>query len=548
MIPTILLVLITHPIMTEIMLDPLGPESGALSPGDRNEFIEIFNPSEDTINIARYKLRDNNDVDSLVPFVEILRYYPEVKATTKIPPQSYGVILDREYVIEGENFMPYELPDSVAVITTMDADLGNGLSYNDTIALCTLDGQVVSSFGAGSGFPLRSKDGISFERKYYFGPDVSTNWRYSDAPSGNTCGFINSVSRPYCMKINEVRYTRQGEYDVKFFLSLLNMGVESLGHLRLFFNFGESYPEGYEDKYVNLPPDSSSIVDLGPFTFTPGNYVAYFRIQICDAGDSVFYDTSIGFFVGQSPVVINEIMYNADVEWVEVYNCSKDSINLLSFSIGDPVRRSQPVPESFWLQPDGYVVFSPKPLDAVDCLVLANFPSLNNTGDTVFLYDVTGSIMDMVPYLATWGGGSNLSLERLSYALPSDSRYNWGSSKEGSTPGRKNSLFLKPPESKAILSLSSKVLAPGRGIPVLMADLEFPKAPVYVTAEMYRIDGRKVTCFFENKVLVDGRYTFVVQPEINRKTLDEGMYILLIKARTPEGETFIKRELIGVLR
>lgn len=543
----IALIILLHPVITEVMLDPLGPESGSLSPGDRNEFIELYNPSDDTIDVAVYRLRDNTELDSIVPFNEILSYYQDVRATTKIPPKGYGVILDREYVIYGENYLPYTFPGSISIMTTRDSDLGNGLFSNDTIALVATSAQVVSSFGLGSGFPLRSKDGVSFERKYYWGPDIAENWRCSEDSSGNTCGRENSVSHPFNIVITGAKFAPSGDYEVLFTLSLKNIGTEAIGRIKVGYELSGGYSGGDEERYVNLLPDSCVDVNLGPFSFPPGTYYASFSVIIPEADSSPIKTRTLRFFVGRSPLVINEIMYNSETEWIELFNNSADSISLLGFSVGDPVRRSAPLQETFWIPPGGYLVLSSKTLDVSGHFVLSNFPTLNNTGDTVFLYDEAGSCVDFVPYSSSWGGGYNISLERLCAQLPSNSKYNWSSSREGSTPAKPNSINIQPPQDNALLSLSSRVLAPSRGIPLLMVSLAFPSFPIYATAEMYRIDGRKVATFFEKKLLIDGKHSFVLESLISGKLLDEGMYILMVKAETLDGRTFVKRELIGVL-
>lgn len=533
-----------YPVITEVMLDPLGPETGSLSPGDRNEFIEIYNPDDDTVDIALFKLRDNAEFDSIVPFTEVLQFYPRVKATTRVPPKSYGVILDREYIIEGENYLPYSLPDGISVMTTKDTDLGNGLSSNDTLCLIDRSGNVVSSFGLGSGFPLRLKDGVSFERKYYWGPDNADNWRYCNEAGGNTCGRENSVSKPFNLKMVEVKVERSGDCELAFVVSITNTGTEFLSAVKLNYEIHGALPSSEEERSVSLFPDSTTSVKIGPFLIPQGTYPAWLRVGIQD----IYFDsTFLQVFSGRPPVVINEIMYNGDMEWVELYNVSNSPISLRGYCVGDPVKRSESAPE-ITLMPDSYFVFSSAILNISNSTVLKDFPTLNNTEDTVFLYDSYGQIVDVVPYSARWGGSYNVSLERLSPFLPSNSQYNWISSKEGNTMGRKNSIQILPPSGGTLLSLSSKALSPSRGVPAIAVKVEFPEFPVYATCELYRLDGKKVQTFFSEKLLEDGKLDFTINPYADGVELDEGMYILFVKGRTLQGKLFSKKEVIGILR
>ena len=539
------LLVCVYPIITEVMVDPAGSETGSLSPGDRNEFIEVYNPDDDTVDMAFLKIRDNAEIDSIVPFIEILQFYPEVKATTKIPPKSYGVILDKEYMLEGENHLPYDLPDGVSVMTTKDTDLGNGFSSNDTICIIDGNGNVLSSFGLGSGFPLRTRDGVSFERKYYWGPDNGENWRYCEDENGNSCGMENSVSKPFKVRIKELKLERLEECKLTFVLKVLNTGTEFLGILKIRYEITGAIPPSEEEVSVFLCPDSIALVEIGPLFIPPGTYPLKIWIGVQEL---ILDSTFLQIFAGKPPLVINEIMYNGDVEWIEVYNASNDPLSLKGFSLGDPVKSSQPVIDDILLEPGSYYVFSSAEVQVSNSTVLKNFPTLNNTGDTIFLYDAYGQVVDMVAYSMRWGGSFNVSLERVSPFLPSNSPYSWASSKEGNTIGRKNSIQILPPQTGALLSLSSKALAPSRGVPVIAVRVEFPEFPVYATGELYRLDGRKVQTFFTEKLLVDGKLDFTVTDYANGAQLEEGMYILVVNGRTFKGKFFSKKELIGVLR
>ncbi|MEO0229266.1 MAG: lamin tail domain-containing protein [candidate division WOR-3 bacterium] len=538
-------IIISNPIINEVMLDPLGPETGSLSPGDRNEFIEIHNPTNDTIDMAQFKLQDNAETDSIVPFSEILQYYPHVKATTKIPPESYGVILDREYILPGENYMPYVLPPGVSVMTTKDTDLGNGLSTNDTIKLINLQGEIVSSFGLGRGFPLPSKDGISFERKFYWGSDDESNWRYCEAQAGHTCGYQNSVSEPYSLKIVSINAIPKN-YEIIFKLTIKNTGIETISHLKIVYDFEGGYPGGVETIINPLSPDSQRTYEIGPCQMPTGYYRVTFKIYTDDLTNLLACD-STRFYVGKSPMVISEIMYSGETEWIEIYNNSNIPFNLKGFCVGDPRIRSNPVKEDITLEPKSYFVFSSKDIPVENKVVLSGFPALNNTGDTVYLIGSFNEIFDMVPYSNKWGGGYNVSLERLSPDMESTSPFSWTSSREGSTPGRKNSVEITIPQRGEIISLSKKVLAPSRGIPVIAGNLEFPEFPVYATVEIYRIDGIKVLTVIDNELLKDGRMYFTIPVPSQEKTLDEGIYLLLVKGKTLEGKLYVKREVIGIM-
>ncbi|MEO0253494.1 MAG: lamin tail domain-containing protein, partial [candidate division WOR-3 bacterium] len=95
------LFLISLPVISEVMSNVKGSDSQSPgTPGDRNEFIEIFNSSDEVIDLLNYKITDFDATDIIIPWTNdsILLYYPDVKInTTKIEPKSFAVILDPEY-------------------------------------------------------------------------------------------------------------------------------------------------------------------------------------------------------------------------------------------------------------------------------------------------------------------------------------------------------------------------------------------------------------------------------------------------------------------
>ena len=71
----------------------------------------------------------------------------------------------------------------------------------------------------------------------------------------------------------------------------------------------------------------------------------------------------------------------------------------------------------------------------------AGWPSLNDNGDNIILYDPRGVTLDSVAYSTGWGGENGRSLERKEPFRNSNDMTNWSSSLDpGSTPGKMNSV------------------------------------------------------------------------------------------------------------
>lgn len=165
----------------------------------------------------------------------------------------------------------------------------------------------------------------------------------------------------------------------------------------------------------------------------------------------------VGYTAGS--LVVNEIMYapsGTEPEWVEVLNVFTDSVDIKDWAISDEQVTSRHVitTASTIVPSQGYIVLTrdsaalrdihpglPSPV-----INVPSFPTLNNTGDGVVVYDHRGATMDSLRYAPSWGGNTGgRSLERVDPMGPSTAPANWGSSRSvaRSTPGRRNSLSRK---------------------------------------------------------------------------------------------------------
>jgi hypothetical protein len=137
-------------------------------------------------------------------------------------------------------------------------------------------------------------------------------------------------------------------------------------------------------------------------------------------------------------------------EFVEIYNRSSKTFNLNGWKLGDATSvQSLPPVE---IQPGGYVVVNTS-------------VSLNNSGDVIKLVDDRGVVIDSINYNLSWyqddtktGGG--YSIERLNPDMPSTDLTNWyvSQSEIGGTPGERNSVFGRNPDSKPPVLRSVRLL------------------------------------------------------------------------------------------
>jgi hypothetical protein len=238
----ILLIVAESPvIITEVMSNVKGSDSGPGSPGDRNEYVEIYNQSPDTVDLADYFIYDfDAPPDTICPWNDdsILTKYPTVRIhTTLFFPHTYALILDSEYCMTdtvGGYWQPYDLPDSVLILTTDETTIGDGLTtadpllvFSDVQACTTSFGTPYDSFDY---FPSDPGDGISWERIDLTLPDSATNWHPSIDASGGTPGRSNSVANTFDLAIDQqsIYFTpatgAPGE-DIQIIVVIKNLGL-----------------------------------------------------------------------------------------------------------------------------------------------------------------------------------------------------------------------------------------------------------------------------------------------------------------------------------
>ena len=212
MLFVILLISAESPILiTEVMSNVRGSEQTC---GDRNEYVEIYNQSADTIDLSTYFIYDfdPSPPDTICPWFNDSIYvkYPTVRMNSAlIYPYTYALILDREYCkpdTTGGNWQPYAIPDSTLILTTDETTICDGLTTTDPLIIFSDIESCTTSFGTPYDsfdyFPDDPGDGISWERIDLTLPDSASNWHPSIDTSGCTPGRANSVANVFDLAID----------------------------------------------------------------------------------------------------------------------------------------------------------------------------------------------------------------------------------------------------------------------------------------------------------------------------------------------------------
>ena len=178
------------------------------------------------------------------------------------------------------------------------------------------------------------------------------------------------------------------------------------------------------------------------------------------AGNAIINGTIIfNYFTAlQYDIVIDELMADPtplvalpDIEWIELRNTTAFNIDLLGWRIGKPTGQSGPMP-AYVLKPDSFVIVCTSSAVAAmsaygTAISVTSFPSLNNSGDLLYVRSPQNTIIHSVNYTDAWyqnelkkGGG--WTMEMIDANNPCSGITNWIASidAKGGTPGKKNAV------------------------------------------------------------------------------------------------------------
>lgn len=157
-------------------------------------------------------------------------------------------------------------------------------------------------------------------------------------------------------------------------------------------------------------------------------------------------------------IVIDELMTDPtpqislpNNEWIELRNTSSTAFNLSGWRISDAGGQSGPMP-SYNLLPDSFVIVcTASALTAMSAhgpaIAVTSFPSLDNTGDIIYLRSPQNKIIHAVNYTDAWyknelkkEGGWTLEMIDTKNACSGLSNWKASVDAKGGTPGKKNSI------------------------------------------------------------------------------------------------------------
>ena len=416
-------------IVNEIMFNPQD---------DEPEWIEIYNNSENSINLRDWQISDviTNPVYTTITTEN---YY--------IEPGKF-VILSKD-----SGIYEYHPALSEGVILLNFATLNN---TEDGVVIYNRFGEKIDSVFYSNQFS--KKTGHSIERIFYDGSSTDpANWDYSISPERGTPGFINSrTPKNYDLAVEDISLTPKFpelNEQIQINVHITNIGLlQSAPATVNIYSEMLSLDETIEVEALN---SEANITITTSNTF---NMPESFEVtaEIIFTGDENLANNILSktFYSGYaaSSVLVNEVMYapNSDeTEWVELINASNTDINIREWKIAEGSTFDSPkiiTEQDIIVKPGEYIIVADDTTGGTFTNLNAhvfelNFGEMNSTEDIIVIFDFRGAIIDSLKYSSSWGGGNGYSIERISLQSPTNERTNWLASitMGGSTPGAANS-------------------------------------------------------------------------------------------------------------
>ena len=506
------------------------------------EWVELFNPHDETVNLKGWSLSD----------VEPAHSMPIEQETFEIAPRQFSILAS-----DSSFWQQYPDVNCPVYISPHFPALNND---EDALVLTDLAGLSVDSvyYFASWG----SQPGVSLERLFWQkNPVDARSWHLSLDADGATPGAVNSVEVPEVdLKVEADEWPvipeKPGFNDsIQINLALWNCGKTAVTNCQLLvFNSpqGDSLLENpvvLMDILQIIQPDSALPIKLDLPPSPPGHrwllVVLEYPADQNPDNNMIQIELTVGFPPGQ--IVMNEIMYtpkSGQNEWIELYNRGEMSIDLGEWAIadGDVDTRTSLTPEPVFLAPKGFAILTNDSTVLIDwpeikCPLLFTtkaFPALNNDSEKLWLFDLNGNLMDSLFYESDWGGASGISLERINPDIPSTERTNWNScvAPAGGTPGQTNSIFIQVLPSEAELTVSPNPFSPDNDeiddFTVISYCLPLKTARVHL--KIFDVRGRLIRFLLNGEssgatrsVIWDGR-------DENKQVARMGIYIIFLQA------------------
>lgn len=532
-------------ILTEIFPDP-SPVKGL----PEAEYVELFNRTDDTLELQGFTLSDGNSKAVFPSF--------------KIAPQQYLLLCP----LGNLNDFPSSLPIM---------GLSNFPSLNNSKDQLTLKNQKGVLLHEVNYSDLWYEDdnkkegGWSLEMIDQNNPcGKAGNWTASLDISGGTPARTNSVAahKPDLAAPALLNAYLADSLHVEL---VFNEEPDTVGLLLANFQFNKDI---HIQKISFLSETIISITVTS--TFVPGEIytLAFSGIKDCNGNYSGQLTTTLIMPQAAAPgdIVINEVLFNPKTggyDFVEVYNRSSHYINLKKWQLAniedDVVGNQEEIfSGSFILKPQEYVAFTEDksillnhyPSGREDRIIqITDLPSYNDDKGSVILLDDQNQLQDRFDYsedfhFALIDDKEGVSMERISPDENTNNSSNWQSASSQSghaTPGYRNSQYFTKTNGSEVW-IEPKVFTPDENgnKDFTLINYKFETSGNMANITIFDLSGREMLKLARNELLAtEGFYRWDGNNAANEK-VRSGPYIIYFELFNLKGEIRKFKEVVVV--
>ena len=415
-------------VINEILYNPDGPDSGY-------EWIELYNPTSNNINLENWQLLNAGDE------FELLYIFPPISISAN------------GYLLIGGAMVP-----NCDLYTTLSFQ--NGGDATDGIRIVSFDGNYKDTILYDEPNLNNLPDDI-YEIATQFAPVASSNnslSRFEDGIDSDNCQndwFESFYPTPgeanfYPIDLAIVdQYTTEieGIYTLSTFIhNLSTMGVyNGEAELETSLNCNQlaicELPEIPANAIIQFDYELGSSAD--------GYFLTGARVNYLNDNNLANNEISSSFLVGMSPIVINEILYKDSeqtCEWVELFNRSECEYIVDNFVIKDASGAEISLYSTIY--PHDYLVISNNAKQILDYFPMINpekvlqadsWAILNNSGDQLILSDQYYTVFDSTTYIDD-SCPVDISIERVNPYFDENISWLHSLSEFGATPTLINSV------------------------------------------------------------------------------------------------------------
>ncbi len=448
-------------LITEIMADP-DPSNGL----PLTEFVELYNNSPDTINLAGWILFEGSS-----------RVLPAVN----LNPGAYIIVCP---LADTGNFTLY---GNCAGISSMSlTNGGEKIAIRDPSGF-PVDSVIYSDSWYGSGY--KKDGGWSLERvDVNYTCPTALNWKPSINPYGGTPGQTNSVAGPIIDHTPPV-LLRAFCIDSTTIVLIFNEPIDP-STVTILTNYHSPELLGISGATLTGLNNEKIIVHLSSI-IAPSTIYHLIAEGISDcSGNTISAGSAIRFglpdTIQQHNIIFNEILFDpfaGSYDFVELYNNGTLVYDLASLKISnidaatkEPISLKLISDESYLIFPGDYVVLTENPVSVADFykspypfqfIAVANFPSMNIDAGYIGIFS-NGNSIDEFQYTDDFhfkllNDTKGISLEKINPGFNAMSRSSWHSSStvDGfATPGYRNSQYTEMVASDKSVTVTPEIFSP----------------------------------------------------------------------------------------